>query len=736
MLIEKVFWKRTYLIVDYKKGENETLALRNTESGRIVPFESRVLKNDLYRGKINITIADGRRVMEAGVWEFIDSDNSDSDVVFSECIYENLTKCQRVFKYTSRYYANIYTLDLYNGKPAINNAFFRVIDRNMTYTEFGKKFDRNFVYQNETVNLHEYYVSMEKLYGQEVDFRSFEEVDSLNSQLAEEGVIPLVEVTELEWEDGILKIKYNATEEDYQFDCKLMGYNWKKSLIKELKCKVDNNVGEVRIPIIDLKDLTIFDRGVWRLYIKGTLYPIHISDEIMLHLEDYNRVFLTEDKNYAITVCPLITESSTLDRQELKLEISYMQKYDEDFSKNTKTAKMEAGTFKQYLRKLFFIYAKATLNAFYQVCLKFHKFDGKNILLMSENRPRIMDNLEAIDIRLKERGLDKTYNISYNFRNIFKPFQNPFSWLKTIMKIAKQDYIFVDDYVPIFQFLELPEETTLVQVWHAGFGFKLVGYGRYGIAGSPHPIKSCHRKYDYALIGNDHLREIYSEVFGIEKEALLATGMPRLEHFLDEERMTSVRESIYKEFPEFVGKKIITFAPTYRGGSQKTAYYDFDQLDFDEIYKYCKENNAVFIVKQHHFLREKAQISKNQRDIFYELSEYNLNDLFYVTDILITDYSSCFYDFLLLKKPVLFFTYDKAVYSATRGVHRPIDEVAPGKVCNNFEELMNALRNEDYGSVEAAEFLQDKCVTNDVIASDKAIDYILLKKKVDDICIG
>lgn len=352
---------------------------------------------------------------------------------------------------------------------------------------------------------------------------------------------------------------------------------------------------------------------------------------------------------------------------------------------------------------------------------------------MSENRSRIMDNLEAIDTRLKERGLDKEFNISYQFRNIFAGIQNPFSWLKTVTLLAKQDYIFVDDYAPVFSFLDLDKRTTLVQVWHAGFGFKLVGYGRFGITGSPQPVKSCHRKYTYALIGNDQLREIYSEVFGIEKKALLATGMPRLEHFLDEDHMASVKEAFYKTFPEIEGKKVITFAPTYRGTSQNNAYYDFSMLDFDKLYDYCKTNNAVFIVKQHHFLREKAPLKAEQMDVFYECSDYNLNDLFYVTDVLITDYSSCFYDFLLLGKPVLFFTYDRAVYSATRGVHRPIDKVAPGKICDNFDQLLSALKDEDYGNTEAADFLRDKCTTNTVLASDKVIDYVLLHKEVDDI---
>ena len=177
------------------------------------------------------------------------------------------------------------------------------------------------------------------------------------------------------------------------------------------------------------------------------------------------------------------------------------------------------------------------------------------------------------------------------------------------------------------------------------------------------------------------------------------------------------------------------FAPTYRGIDQKSAHYDYNQLDMDALYEFCKETNTAIIFKMHHFIQDPVPIKNEHRDLFLDLSGENLNDLLYISDILITDYSSCFYDYLLLERPVIFFVYDKAYYSATRGVHRPIDSVAPGKVCNNFDQLLAALKEKDYGSRTATKMLTDKCKSNTGLASDKVIDYILLKKEVEDICI-
>ena len=78
------------------------------------------------------------------------------------------------------------------------------------------------------------------------------------------------------------------------------------------------------------------------------------------------------------------------------------------------------------------------------------------------------------------------------------------------------------------------------------------------------------------------MREIYSEVFGIEKESLLATGMQRLSNFLNQEKIEQTRQKIYGQKPFLKEKQIITFAPTYRGANQKEAYYDIEKINQKE----------------------------------------------------------------------------------------------------------------------------------------------------------
>jgi CDP-ribitol ribitolphosphotransferase len=92
---------------------------------------------------------------------------------------------------------------------------------------------------------------------------------------------------------------------------------------------------------------------------------------------------------------------------------------------------------------------------------------------------------------------------------------------------------------------------------------------------------------------------------------------------------------------------------------------------------------------------------------------------------LITDYSSAFYEFSILRHPILFFTYDRIIYENVRGVHHRIKDGAPGKVCDTFDELMTALETEDYELEKTISFADDNFPDELDGATDRVIDTVL-----------
>ena len=164
-----------------------------------------------------------------------------------------------------------------------------------------------------------------------------------------------------------------------------------------------------------------------------------------------------------------------------------------------------------------------------------HKSKKPVVMFMSEQSTSISTNLKAVKDRMIARGMDKDYLIVESYRSsVTNPRQGLKSWMDMLKKMAMSDFIFLDDHAPVLDWLILDKDTTLIQLWHAGAGFKSSGYSRWGHIGCPAPY-SCHRQYKYGISGSKNIAHFFSEVWGINDSQVLPTGMPRIDEFLDED---------------------------------------------------------------------------------------------------------------------------------------------------------------------------------------------------------
>jgi CDP-glycerol glycerophosphotransferase (TagB/SpsB family) len=363
------------------------------------------------------------------------------------------------------------------------------------------------------------------------------------------------------------------------------------------------------------------------------------------------------------------------------------------------------------------------------------------ILIMSEVSDELVGNLKQFNDKVMSRRLDQRYQVKVSTRDAVSITPSILSWLKVLWNVAWADDIVLDNYAPLLGVLQIEKRKRLIQLWHAGIGFKSIGYSRFGMVDNFHPYDSVHRKYTYALAPAPNLVDVYEEVFAIPKSRFLPYGMPRLENYLDKSKMKRFEERFFSDNPSLKGKKLILFSPTYRGVNQSEAYYDFSKLDFDKIETFCGEE-FIFAIKLHPFTKISAdywatrgltekEIShrtlpdlSKYRSIVDLTGQYDINDLFYVTDILITDYSSAYYDYVLLQKPVMFYTYDRIDYELIHGVERPVKESAPGKVVDNFDDLLLALSRDDFELEKTKKFRENYYPENINNASDRLIDFL------------
>ena len=355
-----------------------------------------------------------------------------------------------------------------------------------------------------------------------------------------------------------------------------------------------------------------------------------------------------------------------------------------------------------------------------------HKSSKPVVMFMSEQSTSISTNLKAVKDRMLARGMDKDYIIVESYRSsVTNPRQGIKSWMDMLKKMAMSDFIFLDDHAPVLDWLILDKDTTLVQLWHAGAGFKSSGYSRWGHIGCPAPY-SCHRQYKYGISGSKNIAHFFSEVWGINDSQVLPTGMPRIDEYLDEAYRAKKTKELYDKCPMCKDKKVILFAPTYRGTNKANAHYPYELIDFEQLYKLCGDEYVV-LFKMHPWVASEVPIADKYRDRFVDVGRYpNINDLFYITELLITDYSSNIFEYSLMKKPMLFFAFDKIQYSFSRGFHRAYEQSAPGKVCATFDEVLKAIAEKDFEYPKVEEYVEKHFDYIDSHASDRVIDWIIL----------
>ena len=383
-----------------------------------------------------------------------------------------------------------------------------------------------------------------------------------------------------------------------------------------------------------------------------------------------------------------------------------------------------------------FFKPRVMFRKYYRFWSFFYKARRKNtVLFMTEQSDEIRSNLKAVSERMIERQLDQQFKIIYSARSTatWTPaLKRLTGWLKMVKKLARSGVIFLDDHAAVLDWLKLDDDTKVIQLWHAGAGFKSSGYSRWGHMFCPAP-QSCHRQYWYGISGSHRITPFFSEVWGINDEYILPTGMPRMDEFLSEEYRKEKTEALYEQYPICKGKKVILFAPTYRGNSKADAHYPYHLIDLDKLYELCGEEYVV-LFKMHPWVNVDIRLDEKYQDRFLSVFQYpNINDLFYITELLITDYSSNIFEYSMMRKPMLFFAFDKVQYSVSRGFHRDYEESAPGRVCYTFDQVLEAIRNKDYKQEKVEQYIEHHFDYIDTHASDRVIDWLLLDQMPENL---
>ena len=146
------------------------------------------------------------------------------------------------------------------------------------------------------------------------------------------------------------------------------------------------------------------------------------------------------------------------------------------------------------------------------------------------------------------------------------------------------------------------------------------------------------------------------------------------------------------------GKKVILYAPTFRDNNHKSGDgYQYDmRLDFDKLQQELGDE-YIILFRTHYFIANTFDFSKYEGFIYNMAQLDDITNLYLVTDILVTDYSSVFFDFAVLKRPMIFYMYDLEEYANDiRGFYLDIDEL-PGDIVKTQDDLIRSIKKAGRG---------------------------------------
>ena len=225
---------------------------------------------------------------------------------------------------------------------------------------------------------------------------------------------------------------------------------------------------------------------------------------------------------------------------------------------------------------------------------------------------------------------------------------------------------------------------------------------------------------DYLLFPNEHTQKCIIRDYMLENiccgEAV-RLGYPRNEAFFDGESAIRIRESL-----RLRDKRVYAYMPTFRGAVQRgrTNKNDIYLLFF--LYELDRQltDDEVLYISIHPLARSKVDF-RQFKHIKVFPRNYETYEFLNIADVLITDYSSVFFDFACTRKKIVLFPYDKEDYWSSRGMYFSMDEL-PFPQVESVDALINELRSEK--QYEDNLFVETFCPWDGPNVSKELCDYI------------
>ena len=303
--------------------------------------------------------------------------------------------------------------------------------------------------------------------------------------------------------------------------------------------------------------------------------------------------------------------------------------------------------------------------------------------------------------------------------------------IKWLLIMASAKYWVSNSRMPLW--IPKPKHTVYLQTWH-GTPLKKLAADMDDVFMPGTNIENYKRNFlkesanwDYLISPNPYSTKIFRRAFAFKKE-MIESGYPRNDFLYNANNEKEIL-ALKKKYQIPTDKKVILYAPTWRDDQYfEKGKYKFDlKLDLKQMQEQLGDQYIV-LLRLHYLIANHIDVSEYKGFAFDFSHHEDIRELYMVSDLLITDYSSVFFDYANLKRPMIFFVYDIEDYrDRLRGFYFDFEEKAPGPLVKTTEEVIeeiNKLEKNKRLPRNFDEFYETFCSWEDGNATKRVVETV------------
>lgn len=367
--------------------------------------------------------------------------------------------------------------------------------------------------------------------------------------------------------------------------------------------------------------------------------------------------------------------------------------------------------------------------------------DEKTILFSTFDGRNYSDSPKAIYLRMLSDPKYKDYKFVWVFcepEKHIEMLENPNTYIVKTNTVGFEEMCATAKYwffnYRVADHIYPKDDQVYVELWH-GTPLKRLGYDikvSDNAMNSKSEIRDKYRvdaeKFKYILAPSQFAADCFESAWNLKEfgktDTMLLAGYPRNDFLINytEEQVQKIKENL--NLPS--DKKIILYAPTWRDNQHKAGVgYTYKLgVDFDKLREEL-EKDYIILFRAHYLVASQFDFAKHEGFVYNASTVNDINDLYVISDLLITDYSSVFFDFANLNRPILFYMYDLADYgNEIRGFYIDLKEL-PGNIVEKQEDLVAEIKAVKYDTEYYKEKYKDFHEKFNPLDDGKAADRVL-----------